>query len=245
MNVRASANTDFRDLPTRGIRDAASAASWPQQKLCLAAMSIVWSSHQFLLSIQILQWLRCLLPLQMQNSARPTMPMIKELRGHGLQERSMYSIRAPRWARELRLCTMAQLLDPEGLLPVGEKRYHARLSYEQYHPAILHRSSRLAYLVIDHAHGMALHGGPYLAYEDADYLHKRGCGSCQLSNATSHWAYRRSVAGPSPGRKVLLTYRRGLRGPFKSSSSPPGTVGSNRRRATLRTSAACAQRACT
>lgn len=61
-----------------------------------------------------------------------------------------------------RILTFAPYLDDHGLLRVGGRIHNADLSYDQRHPIILAKNSKLAILIIERIHKETLHGGTQL-----------------------------------------------------------------------------------
>lgn len=56
-------------------------------------------------------------------------------------------------------------MDRKGILRVGGRLEKAEMNYERRHPAIIPKRSRLAWLVMDSAHRVTLHGGVQLAMQ--------------------------------------------------------------------------------
>lgn len=73
-------------------------------------------------------------------------------------------------SRSSRLIRLRPFLDSDGLLRVGGRLHYAHIPWEERHPAILPKDSRLAILLVEQAHHTLLHAGAQLT---AGYLKRR------------------------------------------------------------------------
>ena len=112
------------------------------------------------------------------------------------------------------LLSLRPMIDSSGLLRVGGRQQHSRMSYSQRHPIILHHKHPLTRLIIRSEHLALLHAGPTLLTASlCRRFHILGCRKVVRSITRECITCRKLSAKPSPQLAGQLPIERLTPGP--------------------------------
>ncbi|XP_048004347.1 uncharacterized protein LOC125240497 [Leguminivora glycinivorella] len=97
--------------------------------------------------------------LTLQELRKAKRAIIKSVQNKELEENIEHLRRNNKVETRSKLFSLYPFLDNEHILRVGGRLEEAHLPYEMRHPKIIPKESRLATLLIEHAHIITLHGG--------------------------------------------------------------------------------------